>query len=208
MRKTFSKSNNARKIHIFTQLAHIECMGKLFFFVLIIVIVCAILFFPIYIETNAHYDMNRRKFTLGIYLYKILRIFGGYLATYNGGLAFHVSEKKAIIIPYTQVNKERKRFSIFRAFRLKSLYLTVETGAEYLVTMATTQKILETYFTLKTGRPCLYRGVLWLNNGDLLRISLQFTAYFNLFIILRFAYKVLKEKIKRSCRKKMKNSTT
>ena len=154
----------------------------MFFFVLIIVIVCAILFFPIYIETNAHYDMNRRKLALGIYLYKILRIFGGYLATYNGGLAFHVSEKKAIIIPYSQVNKERKRFSIFRAFRLKSLYLTIETGAEYLLTMATMQKILETYFTLKSGHPCLYQGVLWLNNGDLLRISLQFTAYFNLGI--------------------------
>ena len=190
------------------QLAHIDCMGKLFFFVLIILALCAILFFPIYIETNAHYDMNRRKLTLGVYLYKFLRIFGGYLATYRGGMAFHVSKKKAIIIPYSQVNKERKRFSIFRTFRLKSLRLTVETGAEYLLPMATAHTFLETYFTLKRERSCVYRSVLWLNNGDLLRISLQFTVYFNLFIILRFAYKVLKEKIKRSCRKKMKNSTT
>lgn len=190
------------------QLAHINCMGKLFFFVLILSVLCAILFFPIYIETNAHYDMNRRKLTLGLYLYKIMRIFGGYLATYRGGMAFHVSKKKAIIIPYAQVNKERKRFSIFRTFRLKSLRLTIETGGEYLLPMATAQAILQTYFTLKSDRSHVYQSVLWLNNGDLLRISLQFTVYFNLFIILRFAYKVLKEKIKRSCRKKMKNSTT
>ncbi len=182
-------------------------MGKLFFFVLILLIVCAILFFPIYAETNAHYDMNRRKLALGIYLYKFLRIFGGYLATYSGGMAFHVSKKKAIIIPYSQVNKERKRFSVFRTFHLKSVYLTIETGAEYLLAMATIQKVLETYFTIKNTRAGLYYGVLWLNHGDFLRISLQFTVYFNLFILLRFAYKLLKEKIKRLCRKKMKNST-
>lgn len=182
-------------------------MGKLFFFVLILLLLCVILFFPIYIETNAHYDMNRRKLTLGVYLYKFLRIFGGYLATYSGGIAFHVSKKKAMLIPYSQVNAERKRFSIFRTFRLKSIRLTVETGAEYLLPIAMMHELLQTYSSLKSERSFSCRNVLWLNNGDLLRISLQFTVYFNLYIILRFIYKVLKEKIIRSCRKKIKNST-
>ena len=178
-------------------------MGKLLFFVLIPIV---ILFFPIYLETNAHYDMNRRKLAIGIYLYKFLRIFGGYLATYSGGMAFHVSKKKAILVPYSQVHTERKRFSMFRSFRLKSLFLTIETGAEYLLSAHAAHTLADTIIQAKYGRSLPHRSVLWLNHGDILRISLQFTVYFNLFMLMQYGYKVLKEKIKRSCRKKKKNS--
>ena len=177
-------------------------MGKLLFFVLIPIMS---LFFPIYLETNAHYDMNRRKLAIGIYLYKVFRVFGGYLATYSGGMAFHVSDKKAIIIPYSQVHAEGKRFSMFRRFRLKSLFLTIETGAEYLLPAFAVHSIARSLFEMKHGnRP--HKNVLWLHQGDMLRISLQFTVYFNLFMLLRYVYKVLKEKIKGLCRKKKKNS--
>ncbi len=202
---TFSRSNKLGKIHTFRQLAHIDYMGKLFFFVLILFILLVVLFFPIYLETSAHYDMNRRKLTLALYLYKLLPIFGGYLATYPGGMAFHVSDKKAIIIPYSQVHAERKRFSMWRSFHLKSLFLTIETGAEYLLPAFAVHSIARSLFEMKHGnRP--HKNVLWLHQGDMLRISLQFTVYFNLFMLLRYVYKVLKEKIKGLCRKKKKNS--
>ena len=180
-------------------------MGELFFFVLILLGVCVVLFFPIYLETSTHYDMNRRKLTLAIYLYKVLPIFGGYFATYPGGMALHISKEKAIIIPYTQVNAERKRFSLFRSFRLKTLRLTIETGAEYLLVMASVHAVFKTYFSRKTNR---LENVLWLTNGDVLRISSQFTVYFNLYIVLRYFCKVLKEKIKIACRRKIKNLTS
>ena len=178
-------------------------MGKLLFFVLIPIMS---LFFPIYLETNAHYDMNRRKLAIGIYLYKVFRVFGGYLATYSGGMAFHVSDKKAIIIPYSQVHAEGKRFSMFRRFRLKSLFLTIETGAEYLLPAHAAHTLADSILQAKYGRNLPHRNVLWLNHGDILRISLQFTVYFNLFMLMQYGYKVLKEKITRSCRKKKKNS--
>ena len=178
-------------------------MGKLFFFGLISL---AILFFPIYLETSGHYDMNRRKLAIGIYLYKCFRVFGGYLATYSGGMAFHASDKKAIIVPYSQVHTERKRFSMFRSFRLKSLSLTIETGAEYLLSAHAAYTLADSIIQAKYGKTMPNKSVLWLNQGDVLRVSLQFTVYFNLFMLLRYAYKVLKEKITRSCRMKKKNS--
>ena len=68
-------------------------MGRLFFFVGILF---AVLFFPIYLETDAHYDMNRKKLGFAVYAYKKLPIIGGYVSTYRGGIAFHISEKKEI----------------------------------------------------------------------------------------------------------------
>lgn len=196
------------QIHTFRQLAHIEYMGGLFFFAAVLLGVAAILFFPIYVETDAHYDMNRRKLTFGVYAYKFLRVAGGYIATYTGGLAVHLSEKKASLIPYAQLNSERKRFSIMRTFKLKSLKLTTETGVEYLMPIALAHTVIRTYFHIKGGEKESIRNNLWLTDGDILRVSLQFTVYFNLFILLKNLFKALKEKMKVLCQTKMKSSTT
>lgn len=180
-------------------------MDKLFFFVVAVLIVLAILFFPIYLETDAHYDMNRKKFGFVVYAYKAIPLIGGYVATYRGGIALHVSEKKAILIPYTQLNSERKKFSIFKTFRLKSFVLTTESGAEYLFITALAHAILRTAFFIKGGEKEHIENNLWLTDGDVLRVSLNFLVYFNLFILLKSFLKFCKEKIQILCRKKIKN---
>ena len=109
-------------------------MSRLFFFVLIVL---ALLFFPIYLETDAHYDLNRKKLGFCVYAYKKIPVFGGYVSTYQGGVAFHLSQKRAILLPYNQMESERKKFSLLKTFRLKNFNLTTETGAEYLFITAT-----------------------------------------------------------------------
>jgi hypothetical protein len=177
-------------------------MGKLLFFVYAALGILALLFFPIYVEVDAHYDMNRRKFGFAVYAYKFLKVIGGYIATYTGGLALHVSEKKAILIPYSQIESERKRFSFVRTFRLKTLNFTAETGAEYLMLMAIVHAILRTYFFIKGGTKERIENNLWLTDGDVLRLSLNTLLYFNLFILLRNFLKYLKEKMLIYVRKK------
>lgn len=181
-------------------------MGRLFFFVLIVVLsVLALLFFPIYLQTNAHYDMNRRKFCFSVNAYKKIKLIGGYATTYPGGVALHVSKKKAFILPYAQMNDKRKRFSFTKAFRLKSFVLTTESGAEYLFLTAITQAVLRVVFFIKGGKKEGVENNLWLTDGDVLRVSMQSLVYFNLFILLRVFLKFCKEKIIELCRKKMKN---
>ncbi len=183
-------------------------MGKFFFVSLWVLVGLAVaLFFPIYLETDAHYDMNRRKLAFAVYAYKILPIFGGYLATYTGGLAVHISKKKAILIPYSKVNNERKKFSFFKTFRLKSFILTTESGAEYLFLTAIAQIALRTLFFITGGEKKGVKNNLWLTDGDVLRISLNSVFYFNLFILVKSFLKFCKEKIKELCRKKIKKST-
>lgn len=178
-------------------------MGRLFFFVGILF---AILFFPIYLETDAHYDLNRKKLGFAIYAYKKLPIIGGYVSTYRGGVAFHISKKKAILVPYKQMDNERKKFSFFKTFRLKSFNLTTESGAEYLFIIAVAHIILRMLFFIKGGKKEEVENNLWLTDGDVLRISLNALFYFNLYILLKSFIKFCKEKIQIVCRKKIKKS--
>ncbi len=181
-------------------------MGKLFFSFLVVVIGILVLFFPIYIETDAHYDMNRRKLSFVLYAYKFIRILGGYAATYPGGIALHVSKKRAILIPYSQMDSERKKFSFIKTFQLKSFILTTETGAEYLLFSAIGHAILRTLFFIKGGNKKEVENNLWLTDGDVLRISLNCLIRFNLFILLKNFLKFCKEKMQ-ICQKKTKKST-
>ena len=180
-------------------------MSRLLFFA--VVIPLAILFFPIYLETDAHYDLNRRKLGFAVYFYKKIPLVGGYVTTYKGGIAVHVSQKKAFLIPYKQMDSERKKFSFFKTFHLKTFNLTTESGAEYLFITAISHAVLRSIFFIKGGKKERIENNLWLTDGDVLRISLNVLFYFNLFILLKSFIKFCKEKIQISCRKKIKKST-
>ena len=183
-------------------------MDRLFFILFWVSLsVILLLYFPIYIKTDAHYDMNGRKFAFSIAAFNVIKLLGGYIATYKGGLALHVSPKKAILIPYSDLNSERKRFSIVRTFRLKVLNMTVETGPEYLIAVSTVQVIFRVFFFALGGKKEKIENNLWLTDGDNLRVSVNFTVRFNLFILLRNFLKYLKERIKSLWLKKIKKST-
>lgn len=167
-------------------------MGRLFFILLTVLI---LLFFPIYLQTRLYYDVNGRKFAFSVCLYRIFRLIGGYVATYKGGIAIHKSNKKALLIPYSEMDKERKRFSVIKTFKLKSFILTTEVGAEYLLPAIATHSVLRTLFFLKGGNKEEIRNNLWLTDGNVLKISLNSVLFFNLFIILRNFIIFLKEQI-------------
>lgn len=178
------------------QLAHIVGMGRLFFFVAAVLGLILLLFFPVYVELNAYYDMNRRKFAFGLYAYKSFKLIGGYIATYTGGIAMHLTRKKAVLVPYSQMDSERKRFSFIRTFRLKKLITTIETGAEYLFPIALIEKTAQIILFVRGIDKNKVKNNLILTDGDVLNISLSALVYFNLFILLKNFIIALKEKLK------------
>ncbi len=181
-------------------------MGKpLLFFLIFAVVLLVLLFFPIYVDLSACYDMNGRKCAFSVRIYKLVKLVGGYIATYKGGLAVHISEQKAILVPYSDLDNERKRFSIMRAFRLKTLNVTLETGTQYLLPIMLAQNIFHVYFLTNGGKKEKLKSDLWLRQRDMLRITLNFMIRFNLFIILRSIFKYVKEKIV-VCQTKIKRS--
>ncbi len=183
-------------------------MSRLFFWLAVCVFALSfLLFFPIVLEGDAHCDVNRKKLGFAVYLYKFLKIVGGYVDTYTGGIAVHVSEKKAFLIPYKQLNSERKRFSFVKTFRLIAFRLNTETGAEYILPVSLGQTVLRAYFFAMGGNREKIENNLWLTDGDVLRISLNCVIYFNLYIVLKNLFKFLKEKIKILWQKKLEKST-
>ena len=164
------------------------------------------IFLPIFLRTAVHFDMNRRKLCFALYLFGFLRIVGGYIATYKGGLAIHISEKKAFLLPYSQMEKERKKYSFIKTFHLSAFTLTTETGAEYLLPVSLAHVILRTYFFAKGGKKEKIENNLWLTDGDILRVSMDVTVWFNILMLMREFIKFLKEKIKAAWQKKMKKS--
>ncbi len=188
--------------------AHIEVMGRLFLYTAIILAgIAFLLFFPIVFETDIHFDVNRKKCAFAVFLYKKLKLIGGYAATYQGGIALHVSPKKAILIPYSEINNERKKFSFVKTFRLVAFTLTTETGAEYLFPVSLAHTVLRVYFFVIGGDKDKIENNLWLTDGDVLRVSLNSVLYFNGYILLINFFKFIKEKVKILWRKKIKKST-
>ena len=152
--------------------------------------------------------MNGRKFAFSILLYRYIRVLGGYIATYKGGLAMHTSPKKAILIPYKDLNQERKRFSIMRAFRLKKIETTLETGPEYLIPSAITQAVSRIIFCIFGCPSNKIENNVWLTSGDSLRVTINVRIRLNLYILLRKLADTLKEQIKQIWLNKIKRSTT
>ena len=181
-------------------------MGRLFFWLFIGgVVLLTLLFFPVYLDLDAHYDMNRKKFAFIAKAYGVIKLIGGYIATYQGGLAVHISEKKAILVPYNEVEGERKRLSVIRTFRLKTLSITTETGAEYLLLTSFAQLLFRVYFLINGGKKEKLENNFWLTDGDVLRISVNCSLRFNLYIILRNLINSLKEKVGYYVRQKQEN---
>lgn len=183
-------------------------MGRFLLILLVIALAVLLLFLPIYIESDVHYDMNRKKFAFVVSLYGVIKLIGGYVTTYKGGLAIHRSKTKAKLLPYTQLDSERKRFSFIRTFRLRAFTLTTETGVEYLFPISFIHAVLRTYFFIIGGKKENIENNLWLTDGDVLRISLNSVLFFNIFILLCNLFKFLKEKLIILWRTKNKKSTT
>lgn len=177
--------------------------GNIFLLILTVVQI----FLPIFLRIDLHYDMNRRKFAFSIYLFKYIRIFSGYIATYTGGIAVHISKRKAFVFPYAQISKERKRISLMRIFRLQSLTITTETGAEYMLGAMLAQAFLRVYFFANGGKKERIANNFWLIDGDVLRISASVVLRFQVYTILLKIFQYIKEKMKSLWQKKMKKST-
>ena len=181
-------------------------MGSFFVWFLVIGGSLLLLFFPFYLDLNAYYDLTTNKFAFSVLLFKRIKLIGGYATTYSGGIAFHISPKKALLIDYSEMDGKRKKFSFMRAFKLKELILTAETGAEYLLELSTARLVGRLVAAIKNMPRDKIKSSVWLTNGDVLKISLRITVLFSVFILLKAILKFLKEKIKILWKKKLKKS--
>ena len=172
-----------------------------FFVALSVFIVLFLLFVPIYIEVAFQYQLRDKKVAFAVYLFRKIKIFGGYFGVYPGGVAVHISKNKAILLPFSDKDGRKKRMSAFRLFKISSLSITTETGAQYLPLIMLFYAFLKGYYSWQGGKKQEYYSHVWLKNKDEFTVTLNATAKATLYMQCCALIHFIKEKIKYGRRK-------
>ena len=164
--------------------------------------------FPIFIYIDAYVDVRENKCWFALSLFKFVKIFGGYLQIKKEGLVFHITEKKAVILPYKQMAPMRKKFEVTKGFQLYRFHQIVETGGEgqpsgVVIAAALQVASAQIFSVLETMHPflSLKNGVLLTERAEL-KLSLQFVTVFNGLILSIAIGKKLLEAFLKWIRKK------
>ena len=180
-------------------------MGKFFFYaVLLLLIVVFLLFLPFFFSVKSYFDLKSKKVAFSVYFFDLLKVFGGYATLYKQGFAFHVKKNKAILLPFNEMGEESKKFSFTKCFKRTKTFVFTHSGAEHLFLAAPFHALISAYFMRKNSN-MEEKSLLYLTNGDELRVCTTVEFYFNFFLLLREGLTTLKEKLKENGRKKRKN---
>ncbi len=158
-------------------------MGELFIYFLFIGTLFYL--FPIFVYVDSYVDVKENKCWFSISLYRILKVFGGYLQLTKEGIAFHLTKKRAVFLPYKQMAATRKKFEITKGFQLWRFHQTVETGGAEKVSGIIVAAVLQSvgaaiFSILKTLHPFLsLKNNTLLSETPNLKITLQAATVFN-----------------------------
>lgn len=84
----------------------------------IIVSIVVFVLFPVFIRVNIYIDILEKKVYYAFYMFRFFKIYGGYMTIYQEGVAFHLSDTKAVLLPYSEMVDTRKKFEIAKGFLL------------------------------------------------------------------------------------------
>lgn len=157
------------------------------------------IFFTIYLFT----DLHEKKCCFAFYVLRFIKLHGGYAQPYHGGIAFHLTDKKAFLLPFGEMISANKRFRILRGFRLLAYSHVVEIGsaadpgkALILATLAQGGSAAAGA-AVKACRKCRsFKSDVLLHQGhDVAKISQRTILVFNLLLLLCAAWKLFLRKI-------------
>ena len=158
-----------------------------------------LLILPISISIDLYFDVVSGKIGCRISLYKKIKLLGGYFTPCAGGFALHVSDKKAELFTYEQIEAGRKQISFGNGVRLTSIRWIAETSPEYLFGVWTIDNLFKTMFFYRSEKPIL-ESAIYLNESGF-RIFARACLRFNLLAILLGFLEYLYRRVK-ECRKK------
>ena len=91
----------------------------------------ALFLFPVFLYADLYGDLGCNRVWFCISLFHRVRLFGGYAELRAEGFLFHLTKKKAVLLPFTEFAAARKRFEITKGFQLWRYHQIVETdGAD------------------------------------------------------------------------------
>ena len=170
-------------------------MGS-FLLAILILLLAILLLLPVTVTIETYFDSSCNKLGCIIYLYGFMKLLGGYLAPCPKGVAFHVSDKKALIFSYKQMQEGRKRFSPKSGIKLNNVSIYVQTGAEYLLQAIYAEQIIKWIVLFAKQRNIISR--ITLHRSDSLHIyakfSVQTRATRQIIELIKYLFRRIREK--------------
>lgn len=145
--------------------------------------------FPVFVYLDGYADVKENKFCFSLSLYKYLKVFGGYGQIKTDGIAVHISEKKAIFVPYESMTDTRKKFEITKGFQLYRYHQIIETGnpfSPYGVLLAGAIQAVSggIFSVMQTRHPFLsLKNSTVLSEENNLKVSVQAVTVFNGLVV-------------------------
>ena len=169
---------------------------------LIIACLVGALLFPVFVNIYLYGDKADGKLGFAFYLFGTFRILSGYAALYTGGIALHLTDKKAILLPYKEILSARKKFEITKGFSVCRYRQVIELGgaqntAGALAAGLVLRKATDLAFLIVRHRSdvVLEGDILVDINREGMRAAVSAVVAFNLLIVLFAAFKIFLEKI-------------
>ena len=88
----------------------------------------AALLLPVVLSVHLYLDVGRKKLYFGVYILRALKLFGGYASPGRGGVALHLSRRRAVLLPYRELFAAGKKFEIARGFAVADASFVLEAG--------------------------------------------------------------------------------
>lgn len=178
-------------------------MPKMNLWVAFSLIAAFILLCPIFLTIYLYTDLRSRKSWFAFYVLRYIKLHGGYAALYRAGVAFHLTNKKAVLLPYKEMLGANKKFRITRGFRMLAYSHVFEAGSRENAAGALALSALMQSGTavacgvLRKRKKCrsFKADTLFYTDADVLKLSQRVVLVFNLFIVLAAAAKLLLRKI-------------
>lgn len=145
--------------------------------------------FPIFVDADLYLDAYENRGWFSISLYHRLRLFGGYAEVRGEGFVFHLSKKKAVILPYGEMSNAKKKFEVTKGFQPVRFHQLLEIGgardARSVVFAALFSAVSgATYSVLHEKYEALsFRNTAVLHQGACLKGSIRISAAMNILVL-------------------------
>lgn len=161
------------------------------------------LLFPIFIRINVFADVAQKKIYFSLYLFRLFKLYGGYLTFDKNGMVFHITDKKAVLLPYCEMIDTRKKFEVTRGFLVLKYSQVAEIGysddAAFGILIVSLVNIFTGiaagYLAVKKNCSAFSGDVILREDQDCCKISFSATVMFNFAILLVAGIKILLRKI-------------
>ncbi len=154
--------------------------------------------FPVFVSLDGYADVTENKFFFSVGLYRLFKVFGGYLRFSREGIIIHLTKKKAVILPYDKMTDTRKKFEITKGFQLYRMHQIIETGNVNYPAVVLLGALLQSvggqvFSVLQTKHPFLsLKNSTLISEESALKITFQAVTVFNgLVLSMALSKKIL-----------------